>query len=79
MRTRPLPYLKPSLDEYRDYISETVAIGAISAEMVRLSTLIGDDDALKYHLHNMIGSVRLARDVMRDLDAAKATEIEHAA
>lgn len=74
MRVRPLPHLKPPLDDYRDYIAETAWIVIVYAEMAQKASSIGDDDALAYHLSGMIGACRLCRDVMRDLREVTETE-----
>jgi len=80
MTPRPLPHMRPNPDEFRDYLAAVASTAIIHANCARDMAEIRDD-ALAYHIHGMIQTARLARDVLKDFRelATQAEEIEHAA
>lgn len=73
-RPIPTPNQTPPPAEFRRYLAEVAQTAIIHAHCAQSMAEIGDDDALAYHLHGLIGAARLARDVMRDFRAAHHQE-----
>ncbi|MCC5977022.1 MAG: hypothetical protein JJU21_03070 [Salinarimonas sp.] len=74
-RPIPTPNRAPPAEEFRRYLAEVVAQNAIiHATCAQDMAMIGDDEAMAYHLQCVIQAARLARDVLRDFRAAHGQE-----
>ena len=77
MIARPIPTSNytPPAEDFRRYLAEVVMQTAIiHAICAQDMALIGDDNALAYHVHGLIQAIRLARDVLRDFEKAHGQE-----
>lgn len=74
--TRPIPTANttPKPEEFRRYVAEVSQTLIIHATCAQDMAMIGDDDALSYHVAAVIGAARLARDTMRDFRAVHHQE-----
>lgn len=66
-RPRPLPHFNPDPQDFRDYISETLGVVILHAEIGQRFANMADDAGLEYSLAGAIGALRCARDVFRDM------------
>lgn len=78
-RPVPTPNRTPPAEDFRRYLADVVAQNAIiHATCAQDMTVIGDDDALAYHLQGVIEAARLARDVMRDFQKTHGQQEDRA-
>jgi hypothetical protein len=76
MNIRPLIHMRPNPDDFRAYLAAVASTAIVHANCARDMAEIRDDDALAYHLHGMIQSARLARDVLKDFRKLHYLELD---